>query len=97
MLEAKSFIKQIEITQNKTIQVLISKQVVNGDIIISTENHRTAILPLGDVEAQMELVNNHLSRMGYSPIPDADIASIRAQANVAWDGHVAPPAVEEVA
>lgn len=95
MLEAKSSIKQIEITQNKTIQVLISKQVVNGEIIISSENHRTAILPLGDVEAQMALVNNHLGSMGYPPLSKEDIASIRAQADTAWKGYVAPEEAEE--
>ncbi len=90
----QSIIKRIEILQDKSIQILIGKQVVDGDDILVNDNHRTAIMPLGDVEAQMAAVNANLATLKFPAVSNEDIASIRAQADTAWKGYVAPPAIE---
>jgi hypothetical protein len=96
MITAQAIVRQVEITQNKTIRVLISKEVANADVVVSSENHPTTIQPLSSVESHMAVVNNDLVKMGYAPISNDDIASIRALADAAWDGYVVPepPVIE---
>ena len=78
-------IDQIEVTQNGTVQVRMHKLSSDGDMI---GNHRTAIEPGGDIDAQIAAVNNHMATENFAPIPDADAAKLKAIALAAWTPEV---------
>jgi len=74
-------VDQIEVTNNGTIQIRMHKLSSDGDLI---GNHRTAIEPGGDVDAQMDAVNQHMGGEGYSPITAEDIQRVKTIAQAAW-------------
>ncbi len=89
---------QIEITRTGRVQVRLSKQVVlNGRVLLS-EPHRVAMDPGADVAATMATVNAHLASMEtpWPAVSDKDIASIAAQASVAWTPEVIAAAAASV-
>ena len=86
-------VDQIEVTKTGTVQVRFHKISSDGDLI---ENHRTAIEPGGDVEAQMRAVSNHMETEGCSPLTSDDVAKVKAQALSAWTPANIPPVTAEV-
>ena len=74
-------IDQIEVTQTGTIQIRMHKISSDGDMI---GNHRTAIEPGGDIDAQIAAVNAHMGSEGFAAIPDADVARVKATAAATW-------------
>jgi len=78
-------IDQIEVTNNGTIQVRMHKMSSDGDLI---GNHRTALPPATDINAQVATVNAHMATENYSAIPDADVAKLTAICNAAWTAEV---------
>ena len=74
-------VDQIEVTNNGTIQIRMHKLSSDGDLI---GNHRTAIEPGGDVDAQMAAVNAHMGSEGYAPIAPEDIQRVKTIAQAAW-------------
>ena len=78
-------IDQIELTQNGTIQVRMHKLSSDGDNI---GNHRTAIEPGGDIDAQMAAVNAHMATENFAPIPQADVDRLKSIAAAAWTPEV---------
>ena len=74
-------VDQIEVTANGTIQIRMHKLSSDGDLI---GNHRTAIEPNGDVDAQMGAVNAHMTAEGFSPITADDISRVKTIAQAAW-------------
>lgn len=81
-------LSQIEITRLGVIQVRFDKQVVDGGQVISSEYHRTAVPPGGDISAQLTAVNAHLDSMGWPGVSVADIQRIADHAAVAWTSDV---------
>ena len=78
-------IDQIEVTSNGTVQVRMHKLSSDGDLL---GNHRTAIEPGGDIDAQIAAVNAHMATENFAPIPDADVARLKAICNTAWTAEV---------
>jgi hypothetical protein len=74
-------IEQIEVTSNGTVQVRMHKMSSDGDLI---GNHRTALPPATDINAQVAAVNAHMATENYSAIPDADVVKLTAICNAAW-------------
>jgi hypothetical protein len=83
---AKSLIiDQIEVTNNGVVQVRMHKLSSDGDLL---GNHRTALPPATDVNAQIAVVNAHMATENYSAIPDADVVKLTAICNAAWTAEV---------
>lgn len=69
-------IGKIEIVQGG-LQIRLSLLVKNGDAILSEQFHRTSMEFGGaGVQAQMDLVNQHIGQMGWPPVPQSDIDRI---------------------
>jgi hypothetical protein len=77
MLAKCTALSQIECTPSGAVQLRLDKQIVDGDNIVASSYHRTVFLPGGDLDAQVSLVNEHLSEMGYPAMPDAVIERLR--------------------
>ena len=86
-------IDQIEVTQNGTVQVRMHKLSSDGDMI---GNHRTAIEPGGDIDAQMAAVNTHMATENFAPIPQADTDRLKAIAAAAWTQENIAPVTAQV-
>lgn len=74
----QSVINQREVTANGTIQVRISKQVIDDGEIISSEWHRTAFAPGDDFEGTISRVNAHLVQMKYGAVSTDEWDKVRA-------------------
>ncbi len=83
MIEKKTEIDQIEVTQSG-IQVRLALIIAEGEQELDRKYHRTAVDNGGDVEAQFELVNQHLESMGRDGLSASDIQRIKTIANAAW-------------
>lgn len=80
MIERKSLVDQIEITQDNTVQVRIGLRIVDGDVVVNNRWHR-AVMPKGidsGAQLQMNAVNEHLVSMGELPVSQADIDRVIA-------------------
>jgi hypothetical protein len=86
-------IDQIEVTKNGTIQIRMHKLSSDGDML---GNHRTAIEPGGDIDAQIAAVNTHMGSEGFAPIPDADVARVKATAAATWTPENIAPVTAQV-
>ena len=78
-------IDQIEVTNNGTVQVRMHKLSSDGDLI---GNHRTALPPATDIDAQVAAVNAHMATENYSAISASDVAKLTAICNAAWTADV---------
>ena len=78
-------IDQIEVSNNGTVYVRMHKLSSDGDLI---GNHRTALPPATDINAQVSAVNAHMATENYSAISDADVAKLTAICNAAWTAEV---------
>jgi hypothetical protein len=74
-------INQIEVTSNGTVQVRMHKMSSDGDLI---GNHRTALPPATDIDAQVAAVNAHMATENYSAISASDVYKLTAICNAAW-------------
>ena len=86
-------IDQIEVTKNGTIQIRMHKLSSDGDML---GNHRTSIEPGGDIDAQIAAVNAHMGSEGFAPIPDADVARVKATAAATWTPENIAPVTAQV-
>ena len=86
-------IDQIEVTKNGTIQIRMHKLSSDGDML---GNHRTSIAPGGDIDAQIAAVNAHMGSEGFAPIPDADVARVKATASATWTPENIAPVTAQV-
>lgn len=84
----RTVLNQRELLADGTIQVRIAKQVVNGEITISSEWHRVALPPGCDLEASIAAVDEHLETMGYAPLHASDWDKVRANASAEWTPEV---------
>ena len=78
-------IEQIEITNDGTVQVRMHKLSSDGDLI---GNHRIALPPATDINAQVAAVNANMATENYSAISDSDVAKLTAICNAAWTAEV---------
>ena len=78
-------IDQIEVSNNGTVYVRMHKLSSDGDLI---GNHRTALPPATDINAQVAAVNANMATENYSAISDSDVAKLTAICNVAWTAEV---------
>ena len=78
-------IDQIEVTSNGTVQVRMHKLSSDGDLI---GNHRIALPPATDINAQVAAVNANMATENYSAISDSDVAKLTAICNAAWTAEV---------
>jgi hypothetical protein len=81
-------VNKVEITENGTIQVQIKKIFDDKGLKIDLGWHRTSLTPGTDCNAQLALVNTHLSQMGFVDISNADWQRVRDHAAVAWTPQV---------
>lgn len=72
----QTVISQIEILRDGTVQLRLSKQVLNDDLIISEGYHRTTFPPGADFDEQMKVVNDHLVAMGNAPVEPLELARV---------------------
>lgn len=80
----QTIIDQIEVTRSGTIQIRMHKQIVDGEQLIASSNHRTAIQPGGDIDATAAVVNAHLDEMGWPAVDDSEWQRVKDLAVVAW-------------
>lgn len=80
MITKQTIVDQIEVTRNGTIQIRIALELVENGAVLNSRWHRTAIDPGGDVDAQMDTVNAHITSepMNEQPVSAVDIARIKA-------------------
>lgn len=75
----KTIIDQIEILQSGFIHIRFALLVLDDDgSELARQWHRTVIEPGGDVDAQIGLVNSHLSAMGKMPVEPDRISELKA-------------------
>lgn len=92
-ISKRTVIDQIEVTRDGTLCIRMHKQIVDSDMpegeqVIQSGNHRTSVVPNGDVDGQFLAVNEHLERMGFPPVNEADIERVRTHARAAWSPEV---------
>lgn len=76
-MEILTVLNQVEFNlAANLIQIRLQLLVKNGDAVLSSTWHRTAIGPDTSVEAQMQAVNTNLASMGFPPITQEDIDRI---------------------
>ena len=86
-------IDQIEVTKNGTIQIRMHKLSSDGDML---GNHRTAIEPGGDIDAQIAAVNAHMGSEGYAAIPQKDVDRVKVTAAATWTPENIAPVTAQV-
>lgn len=78
MLEKKTILSQIECTSTGVIGIRLKKVIMDGDLEISSEYHRTTLAPGGSLDAQIAAVNDNLKNAyGYPAIAVATVERIR--------------------
>lgn len=70
-------VDQVEIQASGVIGVRMRKSVMDGEVEITREWHRTVIEPGADPEAQLAAVNAHLAAMSPAWPPVADWSDVR--------------------
>ena len=75
-------LSQMEILPNGTIQVRLSKQVLDNDVTIASEYHRFVLEPGANLNDIMSNINTHLAQMGWPACRAADVARVRAVAGL---------------
>lgn len=84
MIEKKTIVDQIEVTQGGHVQIRFAVQLVEDGKVIDSKWHRTSVVPGGDVDAQIAVVNAHLESMGKARVIDTPgVDRIKAIARVA--------------
>lgn len=83
MSEKRTIIDQIEITRSRHVQVRFALLLLEGEHEISSQWHRSAIEPGGDMDAMVSAVNGHLVSMGAAEIEPGDIPLMKKVCEVA--------------
>lgn len=87
MIEERTVIKSIEITESAALQVRIEMQVLKDGQIRAREYHRTVIEPDVGTNDTFAVVNAHLKSMGW---PEVEPGAIERIQRVAEIEHTAP-------
>lgn len=84
-MEKITILDHIGISSTGAIELLFAKQIREGSNVLASEWHRTLIDKGGDIEQQIDAVNNHLvSGLGYPAVASIDIERIERIAKTAW-------------
>lgn len=83
MIEKKTIIQQIEILADGNVQVRLQLLTLEDGEVLASAWHRTSIQPGVDLDAQMAMVNTHLSQMKKEPVVEGCMARLRAHVAVA--------------
>lgn len=78
MLERKSVVEVIELPSTGGVQVKIALMIVDGDKVLNSAWHRTAVTHGGNAVTQMSYVQAHLSEMGEALLSQADVDRVVA-------------------
>jgi hypothetical protein len=89
-VKRQTVVDQIEITRDGTIGVRCAKEIIDDDgTVLTSQWHRTVLPPGTDIDAQMALVNQHLTGgLKEAAVSASDIARIKTVAPVAWTDEV---------
>lgn len=74
-------IEGLRITKNRTLEVQYNKLSSDGDFI---GYHRTTVEAKEDIKAQLDAVHTHMSKEGYEPCPEDELALAHDMAALAW-------------
>lgn len=84
-MHKQTVIDQIEIQRDGTIQLRFAKEIVDDDgTVLSKDWHRTALPPGQNIDAQMQVVNDHLVSMKCAAVDTAEIGRVKALEPVVW-------------
>lgn len=78
MLEQRTVIDQIEIDRFGNVNVRFAKEIVNKNVVIAKEWHRTSFPPGSDIDSQIAVVDAHLESMGAKKTDTARITELKA-------------------
>lgn len=73
MIQRNAVLEQPELNRAGFLGVKIAKLLVDGGTELDCQWHRTSIPIDGDPTAQMAAVNESLSALGYTQLPQSDI------------------------
>lgn len=79
MIYRKTVLEQPELHRSGLLQIKLSLLLVEDEVELSSQWHRTAVELTGDVQQQMDFVNAHLAVMEppMPPLPQEDIDFIK--------------------
>lgn len=83
-MEPITKLQRIEMNSDTSIGILLKKQIINGETLMSEGNHRALITQGDNVDERLSGVSKHLVAMGFPPIVDGDIKKIKDFVNLAW-------------
>ncbi len=83
-------INKIEITENGTVQVRLTKTPTQGNEAIKENwgNHRCGAAPGADLSKLLSAVNSNLGDMGVNTIPQSEWDKVVAHSQLAWTPEV---------
>lgn len=73
MIQRNAVLEQPELNRAGFLGVKIAKLLVEGDVELDAQWHRTSIPIDGDPSAQMAAVNESLAALGYNRLSQSDI------------------------
>lgn len=76
-IERRTIVDQIEITRDGAVHLRLAKQIVDGDIVLTSAYHRTAFEPGADLDAAIPVIQAHLKQMGEAAVGPAEWARLR--------------------
>lgn len=83
MIEKRTIVEQVEVLGSGIIQVRLAFLLAEGNEVYARDVHRISIPPGTDVAAQCAAVNRNLASLKKETITEADIAKIKAHAQLA--------------
>lgn len=85
MIEKKTIIDQIEVTRTGHVQIRFGLLVLEDDVELASQWHRTSVEPGGNVDNQLAAVNAHLQQMNKAQIETTDIPKLKQIVALAHD------------
>ena len=76
MINRRVIVERIECVDFSVLQIRMQKQIVEGDVVLAREFHRTVIEPGTSVFEQFEAVNAHLRQMGWPDVEGESVARV---------------------
>lgn len=82
MLRKSTFIDQVTMTRDGVVEIRFIKAILDENVLVSQQYHRTSVSPGMDPEAVLAAVDKHLSGMGESSVIDEPQSSVLAKADL---------------
>ncbi len=80
----QTLVRKVEISPLGLVGVLLDLCVTSDGGEVTSQHHRTTLVPGEDVDAHMAVVNTNLTQMGQAALDAQSIADIKTQATAAW-------------